>query len=154
MRRAVVLSLPFIPMPTFSLATGAGSRFRAMLPVRKLLYLRGMKTITLFRPVNATELALIKDSGYTAFPPRLPDQPIFYPVCNFEYARQITVEWNLPAYGNGYVTAFDVAESYLSRYEIQNVGGEIHNEYWIPSEDLEEFNRNIQGPIRVVFEAK
>lgn len=111
-----------------------------------------MKTTTLFRPVNAVELELIKQSGYTAFPPRLPDQPIFYPVCNFEYARQITVDWNLPAYGNGYVTAFDVNDSFLSGYEIQNVGGTIHNEYWIPAEEMDAFNKNIEGPIRIVFE--
>lgn len=34
----------------------------------------------LFRPVGPRELALIASSGYQAFPPRLPEQPIFYPV--------------------------------------------------------------------------
>lgn len=82
-----------------------------------------MKTITLFRPVNAKELTLIEQSGFSAFPPRLADQPIFYPVCNFEYAKQITVEWNVPAYGNGYVTEFDVDATFLSKYQVENVGG-------------------------------
>ena len=31
----------------------------------------------LYRPVGEQELALIRESGYTAFPPRLPEQPIF-----------------------------------------------------------------------------
>ena len=33
----------------------------------------------LYRPVGEQELALIRESKYTAFPPRLPEQPIFYP---------------------------------------------------------------------------
>lgn len=34
----------------------------------------------LYRPVGAKELDLIAASGYREFPPRLPEQPIFYPV--------------------------------------------------------------------------
>jgi hypothetical protein len=34
-------------------------------------------TVTLFRPTGEKELALIRDSGWAAFPPRLPDQPTF-----------------------------------------------------------------------------
>ena len=45
------------------------------------------ETITLYRPVGANELKLIEEVGYTAFPPRLPEQPIFYPVMNEAYAR-------------------------------------------------------------------
>jgi hypothetical protein len=110
------------------------------------------KTTVLYRPVNAKELELIAELEWQAFPPRLPEQPIFYPVTNLEYARQITVEWNVPAYGSGYVTEFDVDSEFLKKYEVQNVGGEIHNELWVPSEDLEEFNKHILGKIRVVEE--
>ena len=42
-------------------------------------------SITLYRPVGQRELNLIAASGYRAFPPRLPEQPIFYPVLNEEY---------------------------------------------------------------------
>jgi hypothetical protein len=73
-------------------------------------------TTTLFRPVGPNELELIKESGFREFPPRLPDQPIFYPVLNEEYARQIAVEWNVPASGSGYVTRFKVASTFLNRY--------------------------------------
>jgi hypothetical protein len=38
------------------------------------------ETITLFRPVGKKELELIAASGFRKFPPRLPEQPIFYPV--------------------------------------------------------------------------
>lgn len=107
-------------------------------------------TTTLYRPVNRKELELIQESGWKRFPPRLPEQPIFYPVMNLEYARQITVEWNLPAYGTGYVTKFEVRSNYLKKFEIQNVGGEIHNELWIPAEELDEFNDNIVGQIEVI----
>ena len=46
-------------------------------------------------------------------------------------------------------TRFEVKAEYLKKFAIQNVGGEIHNELWVPSEELEEFNLNIVGPIVV-----
>ncbi len=49
-------------------------------------------TIYLYRPVNQIELDLIEKSCWTRFPPRLPEQPIFYPVMNEEYAIQISKE--------------------------------------------------------------
>lgn len=107
-------------------------------------------TTTLYRPVNKVELDLIEALAFKAFPPRLPQQPIFYPVLNIEYARQITKEWNVPAYGNGYVTKFEVNSDYLSKFKTENVGGRTHDELWVPSEELDEFNRNIVGKIEVV----
>ena len=107
---------------------------------------------TLYRPVGPKEMQLIADSGYTAFPPRLPEQPIFYPVLNEEYAVQITRNWNAPSKGVGYVTRFQVRTEFLRRYEVQTVGGRIHQEYWIPAEDLAEFNANLVGPIEVIAE--
>lgn len=107
---------------------------------------------TLYRPVNDKELELIKELDYRAFPPRLPEQPIFYPVMNEEYATQISKEWNVPAYGVGYVTRFQVDSEFLKKYGVQNVGGEIHDELWIPAEELEEFNKDIVGVIEVISE--
>ena len=46
-------------------------------------------TVTLYRPVGQQELELIQRSHNTGFPPRLPEQPIFYPVLTEEYAFQI-----------------------------------------------------------------
>lgn len=106
-------------------------------------------TTTLYRPVGPQELELIPQSGYKRFPPRLPGQPIFYPVTNETYAIQISQEWNVPAYGSGFVTQFQVNTEFLKRYPIQNVGGDIHDELWVPSEELEEFNDNIAGLIQV-----
>ena len=109
------------------------------------------KTVTLFRPVGSKELDLIRRSGSREFPPRLPEQPIFYPVLNEEYAAQIARDWNARHNEDrrGYVTRFRVREEFLSRYEVQTVGGSVHQEYWIPAEDLAEFNRNIVGLIEV-----
>src|SRR6185369_13190891 len=99
------------------------------------------RTTTLYRPVGPTELQLIKDSGWTKFPPRLPEQSIFYPVTNEEYAIQISKEWNVPAYGSGFVTKFEIRSDYLKQFPVKNVGGDIHNEFWVPAERLEEFNK-------------
>src|ERR1700745_381805 len=101
--------------------------------------------VTLYRPVGPKELELIRQSGWKSFPPRLPEQPIFYPVMNEVYAIQIARDWNVPASGSGFVTKFDVRCDYLQKFEVQNVGGPIHNELWVPSEELEEFNQNIVG---------
>jgi hypothetical protein len=112
-----------------------------------------MKLTTLYHPIGQKELDLIKASGNKKFPPRLEWQPIFYPVTNQAYAAQIALEWNtkdeFSGYA-GYVTAFDLPEDYLKQFDIQNVGGEIHNELWVPAEQLEEFNNNIIGEIRMV----
>lgn len=108
---------------------------------------------TLYRPVGQTEMDLIAASGYKKFPPRLEWQPIFYPVLNQAYAEQIALEWNTKdAFSGyaGYVTAFDLPASYLAQFPVQNVGGEIHNELWVPAEQLEAFNSHIVGEIRVV----
>ena len=110
-------------------------------------------TVTLWRPVGEHELALIVQSGYRAFPPRLPDQPIFYPVLNFAYAEEIARDWN--ARRNtppvGFVTEFDVLASVATSYEIQIVGSaDTHQELWVPAEELDAFNVAILAPIRVV----
>ncbi|MFD4352150.1 ADP-ribosylation/crystallin J1 [Nocardia sp. NPDC058518] len=109
-----------------------------------------MQTTTLWRPTGPNELALVAESGWRAWPPRLPDQPIFYPVLNEAYAILIARDWNVPASGAGYVTRFEVDTAYLDRYDVQQAGGRDILEYWIPAKDLDEFNRNIVGAIEVV----
>jgi hypothetical protein len=59
-------------------------------------YIRPVDTVTLYRPVGPSELELIEASDWREFPPRLPDQPIFYPVIDQPYARQIPRYWNVP----------------------------------------------------------
>ena len=112
------------------------------------------QTTILFRPVGQKELELIRESSFAEFPPRLPEQPIFYPVLNEEYARQIARDWNAKhnAERVGYVTRFSVRTEFLSRYEVQTVCGSVHQEYWIPAEDLAAFNQNIVGAIEVIAE--
>src|SRR5690349_12241959 len=46
-------------------------------------------TTTLWRPTGPAELKLVEESGWRAWPPRLPEQPIFYPVLNEDYAIRI-----------------------------------------------------------------
>ena len=107
---------------------------------------------TLYRPVGQAELDLIAGTGYRRFPPRLPDQPIFYPVCNQEYAVQIASRWNTANGAVGYVTRFEVSSEFLAKYDIHVVGSKIHAEYWIPAEDLDAFNDSICGNIDVICE--
>ena len=108
--------------------------------------------IVLYRPTGPSELELVKQSGYKKWPPRLEGQPIFYPVANERYAREIAREWNVKENGAGYVTRFRVKKSFLDKYQIKKVGASYHTEYWIPAEDLEELNNNIIGVIQVIGE--
>lgn len=109
-------------------------------------------TATLWRPVGPEELALVEASGWREWPPRLPGQPIFYPVLNEEYATKIARDWNVKQSGAGYVTRFRVRRSFLDNYEIHQAGGKTILEYWIPAEDLTMLNVNIVGTIEVVAE--
>ena len=110
------------------------------------------RTTTLWRPVGPKELELIKQSGMRAFPPRLPEEPIFYPVLSEDYAVKIARDWNVPASGAGFVTRFDVKSSYLAEYAVQEAGGRAHLEYCIPAAEMDPFNAAIVGEIKVVRE--
>ena len=112
------------------------------------------RTVTLFRPTGQAELDLIRESGWRAFPPRLPDQPIFYPVLNEEYATQIARDWNTKDGGIGYVLRFQVDQDFIGRYPVQTAGSRVHQEYWIPAQDLDEFNHHLIGTIEVVASFK
>ncbi len=104
----------------------------------------------LFRPVGLDELGLVYDSGMRAFPRRLPEQPIFYPVLTAAYAREVARNWNAiqPPFA-GYVTRFEVHDSYASTLTPREVGGRAHTEFWVPAEDLGAFNAAIVAPVTV-----
>ncbi|MGA7374907.1 MAG: hypothetical protein WA261_08795 [Candidatus Sulfotelmatobacter sp.] len=109
----------------------------------------------LYRPVGAQELELIRASRFREFPPRLPEQPFFYPVLNEEYAIQIARDWNTKDERSGfagYVLRFYVRAEFLEEYEVHTVGGSLHREYWIPASDLGTMNANIVGSIEMLRE--
>ena len=108
------------------------------------------EVVELWRPTGPEEIELVRASGSLRWPPRLPDQPIFYSVLNQDYATRIARDWNVKASGVGFVTRFRVRKSFLDRYDVQQVGGETILEYWIPAEDLEDLNDNIVGTIEEV----
>ncbi len=105
----------------------------------------------LFRPVGLEELCLVYEADLRAFPPRLPDQPIFYPVTNAGYATQIAREWNTQS-GTlaGFVTRFVVADGYAARFERRVVGAREHEELWVPADELAGFNAHLEGRIEVI----
>jgi hypothetical protein len=109
-----------------------------------------VRTTTLWRPVGPKELDLIETTGMTAFPPRLPDQPIFYPVTSEDYAVRIARDWNVPASGSGFVTMFEVSNEFLDKYPPQEAGGRSLTEHWIPAEEMDAFNAALVGPIEVI----
>lgn len=108
----------------------------------------------LFRPTGVNELRLVAKAQWRAWPPRLPDQPIFYPVLTREYARKIARDWNAVGHGLGFVTEFDIDDAFAARYPVQDAAGRSHQELWVPADELPEFNSHIIGAIQVteVFE--
>ena len=107
----------------------------------------------LYRPVGQAEYDLIAQSGFTAYPPRLPEQPIFYPVLNERYAREIAEKWNkryADSQYTGFVTIFEIDDAYISQFPVQTVGASYHQELWIPAEELENFNHHIIGTISLL----
>ena len=107
----------------------------------------------LYRPVGQAEYDLIAQSGFTAYPPRLPEQPIFYPVLNDRYAREIAEKWNkryADSQYTGFVTTFEIDDAYISQFPVQTVGASYHQELWIPAEELENFNHHIIGTISLL----
>jgi len=108
---------------------------------------------TLYRPVGRKELELIRRTGFRSFPPRLPEQPFFYPVLSEECATQIARDWNTKDEASGlegHVLRFRVRSEFLSRYDVRIVGSSAHREYWIPAGELDELNRNIDGVIEII----
>jgi hypothetical protein len=105
----------------------------------------------LYRPVGLEELLSIYTSGMRAFPPRLPEQPIFYPVLNLAYAQQIARDWNTRSgtFG-GYVTRFTVDDAYGKQFPQKQVGGAEHLELWVPADALDDFNQHLTAPIELV----
>ncbi|GEM_PF-2127434 len=82
----------------------------------------------------------------------MPQQSVFYPVLNQEYAIEIAQKWNAldeTSGFSGYVTEFNMEAQYVLKYESHIVGSSIHEELWVPAEDLIEFNSYIKVPILI-----
>lgn len=121
-----------------------GSR-RMKLPSNAVRPLLEAGALTLFRPVGDAELALIAAAAWRRFPPRLPDQPIFYPVTNERYAREIAEGWNQAA--GVHVVRFRIAWDVARRWPVRCAGAGHHTELWVPAEELDDFNAAIVGTI-------
>jgi hypothetical protein len=149
-RTAFLLAAVFLGVGTVLVLMSGSMQDRIRGPRRRVNHKADI--VRLWRPTGPEELALVEASGWRAWPPRLSDQPIFYPVLSREYAATIARDWNVKRSGVGYVTTFEVKQNFLDRYQIQQVGGRGILEYWIPAGDLSDFNHNIVGLIEVVAE--
>jgi hypothetical protein len=110
------------------------------------------ETVTMYRPIGPLELQLVSESGFRRWPPRIPEQPIFYAITNERHAIEIATRWNVKDSGIGYIAKFAVRSEFVERYVIQEIGEAHQAEWWIPEEDLEELNDNIVGLIEVIGE--
>jgi hypothetical protein len=137
----------------FVIDRNCSSGGRGLQAKQRYHYVTSMGLTVLYRPVGKREYELIEATGFRRFPPRLPEQPFFYPVTNEEYATQIARDWNTrdEASGwTGYVLQFRIPSAFLGKYPVRTVGSAIHQEYWIPAGELEDFNDQIEGAIEAV----
>src|SRR5438105_1882998 len=105
----------------------------------------------LYRPMDMEEVRLVYEAGMRGFPPRKPEQPIFYPVLTLEYANEIAKQWNAESGSlSGYVGKFILDDAYGSGFGPRKVGASRHVELWVPSEELRRFNEHIFPPIEIV----
>ena len=107
----------------------------------------------LYRPTGLKELQLVAAANMRAWPPRLPDQPIFYPVLTFPYAEKIARDWNSSGAAPdnlGFVTEFEISADLAAQYPVEIAGGRDHSELWVPAEELNTFNEGILGEIKVI----
>lgn len=99
----------------------------------------------LFRPMGLEELLLLYRTGFGEFPPRLPEQPYFYPVLNIGYATTIARDWNTTTgSGAGYVVEFELDDDYSRAFPVHKVGSADHLELWVPSDELANFNAHVR----------
>lgn len=126
---------------------------RCYLICRLKMKLERVEYMKLFRPVGLSEMEKILKDGCQGYPPRRKEQPIFYPVLNEEYAATIARDWNTKDRISGYagfVTEFNINDEYIKNYQVQCVGSQVHQEYWIPAEELSTFNTMIEGKIQII----
>lgn len=50
------------------------------------------------------------------------------------------------------MTRLEIEDDYVGQFEIHVVGSSVHQELWIPAEELDRFNRHIIGRIQVISE--
>lgn len=64
------------------------------------------------------------------------------------YADRARLQYEIPSTA-GYVTSFAVDENYRSRLGRHTVGSAVHEECWIPAQELSQFNKAIVGLIAI-----
>lgn len=104
----------------------------------------------LWRLVGPEKTEPIRRAEIRSFPPRLPEQPIFYPITTEAHAVKIVRDWNVLDSGSGFIARFTLRTGFLSDYPVQMAGGREHSEYWIPAENLDALNGHMIGPVDVV----
>jgi hypothetical protein len=112
-----------------------------------------MMLTILYRPVGQREYEPIEATSFRRFPARLPEQPFFYPAIHEAYATQIAPDWNTKDEASGwtgYVLRFRVRSDFLGNYPPRMVGSALHQEYWIPASELDDFNDQIEGVIEAI----
>ncbi|HEX8350681.1 MAG TPA: hypothetical protein VF598_12025 [Hymenobacter sp.] len=107
-------------------------------------------TILLCRLINQQELDVIAASGWLAFPPCLPEQPIFFFALGPDYATQLAHDEDRPHDGVGYVVRFAVDADYVAQFPVQYATDRQQEGLWVPAEELTELNNHIFGQIEVV----
>lgn len=103
---------------------------------------------TLYRALNFDEFTLLKSRDYWGFPPRVISAPGEAPVRSRELADEQAHEIAVKdRRGCAYLVAFEMPEATLAEFEIER---STSPQIWLDSFELEIFNAQILGPIKLV----
>lgn len=97
---------------------------------------------TLYRVIDDGELNALRALGFRKFPAC--GEAAFYPMLSRHFALE-SLRQRPP--GRQYLTQFKICAVYARSFEVQTLCGEVHDELWVPAEELPVFNEKIVGKI-------
>ena len=108
---------------------------------------------TLFYLVTQQELNQIVKFNYKKIPPRDNPQNMFYALLNGSYAEQLAYDWNIETETQSnivHVVSVDLPTEYLEQFLVQSIATDFESELWILTTELENFNQQIIGRVKLV----
>ena len=106
----------------------------------------------LYRPLSAEEYRAVEEKGFTGFPPRSEEQPLFTALLSEEGATQIARHMRIAKTAENliYVVSFLVDDAYIRQFPIQHANERNRRALWIPADEVDILNQHLIGKIRLI----
>ena len=106
----------------------------------------------LYRPLSAEEYRAVEEKGFTGFPPRSEEQPLFTALLSEEGATQIARHMRISKTAENliYVVSFLVDDAYIRQFPVQHANERNRRALWIPADEVDILNQHLIGKIRLI----